>query len=108
MENLISKIKALREEESIKVYYRGNPYHIQCTLKFSSGEQLLAIVDKNRIGSYKVMNFEKITDKYIHLYFYDMFDNRQITKIKINELYDFNLENIKPKDSPINDGWRDI
>lgn len=103
MENLISKIKALKEEESIQLYYRGNPYHIQCFLKFSSGEQLLAISDKTKIGRYEVMNFEKITDKYIHLYFYDMFGNRYNTKIKIDELFDF-----KPKNYPINDGWRDI
>ena len=41
---------------------------------------------KSDYGSYKSMNIDKITNKYISLYAYDMFENRNTSKIKIEDI----------------------
>jgi hypothetical protein len=86
MKNLVKTINSLREEEQIKVMYNGEEYFIQCLLEFSTGGKSMSMYRKSDYGSYKSMNIDKITNKYISLYTYDMFENRNTVKIKIADI----------------------
>lgn len=86
MKNLVKTINSLREEEQIKVMYNGEEYFIQCLLEFSTGDKSMSMYKKSNYGSYKSMNIDKITNKYISLYTYDMFENRNTVKIKIADI----------------------
>jgi hypothetical protein len=86
MKNLVKTINSLREDEQIKVMYNGEEYFIQCLLEFNTGGKSMSMYKKSNYGSYKSMNIDKITNKYISLYTYDMFENRNTVKIKIADI----------------------
>ena len=86
MKNLVKTINSLREEEQIKVIYNGQEYFIECILEFSTGGKSMSMYKKSDYGSYKSMNIDKITNKYISLNAYDMFENRNTSKIKIEDI----------------------
>lgn len=85
METLEKTINSLREEEQIKVMYNGEEYFIQCFLEFSTGGKSMAMYRKLDY-KYDSMNIDKVTNKYISLYTYDMLGNKNTAKIKIADI----------------------
>ena len=85
MKNLVKTINSLREEEQIKVMYNGEEYFIQCLLEFSTGGKSMAMYKKLDY-KYDSMNIDKITNKYISLYTYDMLGNKNTAKVKIADI----------------------
>ena len=85
MENVVKTINSLREGEQIKVIYNGQEYFIECILEFSTGGKSMSMFRKLDY-KYDSMNIDKITNKYISLYAYDMFENRNTSKIKIEDI----------------------
>ena len=82
---IVEKIKSLKEHESIKVIYKNQEYFIECHLVFSTGNKSMCMFRKLDY-KYDSMNIDKITNKYISLYTYDMFGNKNSAKIKIEDI----------------------
>ncbi len=85
MKNLVKTINSLREEEEIKVMYNGEEYFIQCLLEFNTGGKSMSMYKKLDY-KYDSMNIDKVTNKYISLYTYDMFGNKNTAKVKIADI----------------------
>lgn len=89
MSILSKKIKNLNEGESFIFTYGGKDYELNC---YSSSFSC-AVREAEVIFS-RSMNVDKVTEKYITLYDYNLFGVKSTYKIPVNEI------TIKPNDIP--------
>ncbi|MDB4277039.1 hypothetical protein N9864_00790 [bacterium] len=75
-----SKVESLQKEgERFKIEYSGEEFNFRCFHVGEDGEKSLSIGK-----SISSMNVEKITDKYVTLYSYDMFSQKTTYKMSID------------------------
>lgn len=75
-----SKVESLQKEgERFKIEYSGEEFNFGCFYVDGDGEKSLSV--GRSIAS---MNVEKITDKYVTLYSYDMFSQKTTYKMAID------------------------
>ena len=86
MKNLVKSIKALNKDEKINFQYDSKDYVINCFYKDRKGNNIYSVYrDGNKLLN-EAMNVEKITNKYITLYSYDMMSNRTTYKMNIDKI----------------------
>ena len=85
MKNLVKSIKALNVGEKIDFEYNLKNYVISCFFMSRKGCKTYSVY-KNKSIVYDGMNIEKITQKYITLYSYDMMENRTTYKMNIEKI----------------------
>jgi hypothetical protein len=74
------KVESLQKEgEKFKIEYSGEEFNFRCYHVYKDGEKGLSL--GRSIAS---MNVEKITDKYVTLYSYDMFSQKTTYKMAID------------------------
>jgi hypothetical protein len=85
MSVLSKKIKSLNEGESFIFTYDGKDYEFNCySVLERFGKSYSVRNAKYLLG--QSMNVDKITNKYITLYDYNLFNVRSTYKIPINEI----------------------
>ena len=74
------KVESLQKEgERFKIEYSGEEFNFGCFHVFEDGEKSFSVGK-----SISSMNVEKITDKYVTLYSYDMFSQKTTYKMAID------------------------
>ncbi len=81
---LKNKINGLSEDENFLISHKDVILSVKCFHVYN-GENSVSISNREKYG-FKSMNISKITDKYITLYDFDMFENRHEAKILISEI----------------------
>ena len=75
-----SKVESLQKEgERFKIEYSGEEFNFGCFHVYEDGEKSFSVGK-----SISSMNVEKVTDKYVTLYSYDMFSQKTTYKMAIN------------------------
>ena len=85
MKNLVKSIKALNVDEKINFEYNLKTYVISCFFISRKGDKTYSVYKNNSIV-FDGMNVEKITQKYITLYSYDMMGNKTTYKMSIEKI----------------------
>ena len=85
MKNLVKSIKALNVNEKINFEYNLKTYVISCFYISRKGSKDYSVYKNNSIV-FNGMNVDKITQKYITLYSYDMMQNRTTYKMNIEKI----------------------
>tara|TARA_R110000737_G_scaffold261703_2_gene269817 strand:- start:223 stop:534 length:312 start_codon:yes stop_codon:yes gene_type:complete len=81
---LKNKMKGLSEGEGFLISYKNEILRVQCFHVYN-GDNSISIRNRDKYNS-QSMNIRKITDKYITLYDFDMFQNSHKAKILISEI----------------------
>ncbi len=85
--NLVKSIKELNISESINFEYRLKIYRIKCYhISGIDREKSFAVNLVEGIKRNEIMNVEKITDKYISLYTYNMMSQETKYKMDISKI----------------------
>lgn len=81
---LKNKMNGLSEGEDFLISYKDEILRVQCFHVYN-GENSISISNREKYNA-QSMNIRKMTDKYITLYDFDMFQNSHEAKILISEI----------------------
>ena len=87
----ISKVEALREEESFTFKYKNQMYSLKCYSIYDDGRRSYA-VDKVGAYGYGGMNVSKVGPTSLSLYTYDMMNQRSTYKMDLSTIQDAFVE----------------
>ena len=85
--NYIQGMGKIVEAKEIFVFnYRGSEFFFECWNYKAGAENILSVCKKDDVLSIKSMNVDKVTKTAIHLYAFDMFNQRTTYKLPIYEM----------------------